>query len=58
MEAEVAKALARFAQPCPASPSDENRPNEDRPPVVRPPLEASPVYEWITEGKRQDYSLW
>ena len=58
MEDKVAKALAKFAKPVPASPSDENRPNEERPPVVRPPVGASPVYEWITQGKRQDYSLW
>jgi len=58
MEDKVAKALAKFAPPVPAAPSDENRPNEDRPPVARPPLGASPVYQWITEGKSQDYSLW
>jgi len=58
MEKQVAEALERFAQPVPIEPSDENRPNEDRPIVVRPAMGASPVYEWITEGKRQDYSLW
>ena len=57
MEEHVAKALAKFAQLV-CEPRDENRPNEDRPLVVRPPTGASPVYQWITEGKYQDYSLW